>query len=261
MYLNILYDDFIAFPSYIATELCKCTLEKLLADHPAIKFETKNEILIQVARALHYLHKKEIIHRDIKPENIFVADDYGLNTDPPKIKLADFGSSIHLRVNQEDSFVNEDKNKPISWGTRGWMAPEWYLNPNLQETANNSKIDIFSLGLIFAYTLCVGRKHPFGNTQDEAQSNINSNEPMTIDKKSLDIQDMITRKRIFELIENMVQFDPTQRCSISHVLETIQIRPVIGTSRLKCQRHQRHIRRQRYPKRQRLMSIKKRQRN
>lgn len=45
-------------------------------------------IVTAVASALDYAHKKGLLHRDVKPANILVAD---LDTDDPKIFLADFG--------------------------------------------------------------------------------------------------------------------------------------------------------------------------
>ena len=53
-----------------------------------INYETKIEILFDIARALDYLHSKSppILHRDIKPENIFITKNN-------KGKLGDFGIS------------------------------------------------------------------------------------------------------------------------------------------------------------------------
>lgn len=203
--------------SYIATELCKCTLEFVLTDHQnSINYEAKREILLQATRGLDYLHhRKRIVHRDIKPENIFITDDYCF-TVQPRIKLADFGSSIHLKDGQND-FLNDnpDKYNPC-WGTNGWMAPELY-----KEGRCNSKMDIFSMGLVFAYTLSIGRNHAFGENDWEGQMNIIHGKPMTLVEQNLDIQDLFARNRSFKLIEDMVRMEPDHRLTIDQVLVRI----------------------------------------
>lgn len=102
----------------------------------------------------------------------------------------------------------------------GEQEAGWRLNC-IQET-RDSKIDIFSLGLVFAYTLCIDRKHPFSDTPGEAQTNIKNQKAMTIDEESLDIQDIYTRDYSLRLSENMLRFDPNLRLKIGQVLEMIQ---------------------------------------
>lgn len=52
-------------------------------------------IVTAVAGALDYAHRNGLLHRDVKPANIMVAD---LNTNDPKIYLADFGIARPLDV-------------------------------------------------------------------------------------------------------------------------------------------------------------------
>lgn len=122
------------------------------------------EILLQLTRAVAYLHERKIVHRDIKPDNIFIGQDH-LNK-PPQIKLADFGKSILLN-NIDSSFENitDIKGDP-QLGTVGWQAPEIHRSGQKE---CDFKIDIFSLGLVFVYTL-TKRRHPFDSEGEECPS-------------------------------------------------------------------------------------------
>lgn len=143
-------DDSSSIPAFlfIVTELCTGTLEDLIEgtyqeEHPSSRIgDDKRHILLQITRAVVYLHEKRIVHRDIKPDNIFITEEYGSHV-RPRMKLADFDISCRF-----------DKPNYTS-GTRGWMAPEFYSSKNC-----DAKGDTFALGLVFGYTLCGGR-HPF----------------------------------------------------------------------------------------------------
>jgi len=96
--------------------------------------ETRN-IISQLASALSYLHKKEIIHRDIKPQNIKVQPD-GV------VKMLDFGIAKHKlspKLTQAGFVV----------GTMEYLAPE--------QLANNPELksDIWALGVL-CYELVTG---------------------------------------------------------------------------------------------------------
>lgn len=88
-------------------------------------------IIVQILRALEFIHSRNIIYRDIKPGNIMVSGNH--------IKLLDFGLS-------EFEKTKDDSVK----GTFLYMAPE------VLKGEINYLNDIFSLGLIF-YELISGR--------------------------------------------------------------------------------------------------------
>ena len=65
---------------------------------------------VQIARALRYLHKNNIIHGDVKPSNILVSDS-------DNVLLADFD---HARIIPDGQYL---ANK---WtGTPGFIGPEY----------------------------------------------------------------------------------------------------------------------------------------
>ncbi len=81
------------------------------------------------------MESKFIIHRDIKPENI-LFQDY-LSNDTPY--LVDFGLSTYFNIS---------KYLFTRCGTPGFVAPEIVNNPNLNSAQQNSKVDVFSVGVI-----------------------------------------------------------------------------------------------------------------
>ncbi|KAI0970439.1 serine/threonine-protein kinase [Xylaria arbuscula] len=91
--------------------------------------------IAQVATALLYLHRKNIMHRDLKIENILVGP-YG------ELKLADFGFSTHCPENSRTTVC----------GTLDYMAPEMIHSPG---EAYDNTVDLWSLG-VMAYEMIMG---------------------------------------------------------------------------------------------------------
>lgn len=84
-------------------------------------------IVTAVASALDYAHKKCLLHRDVKPANIIVAD---LDTDDPKISLADFGIARPL----DDTSGITTTNMTV--GTVAYAAPEQLMGEQLDGRAD-----------------------------------------------------------------------------------------------------------------------------
>lgn len=83
-------------------------------------------ILLNVLKALEYLHKQGQIHRDVKSSNIFIAHDGTLH-------LGDFGISGILKEGIVSTFA----------GTPCWMAPDVLI----AEHGYDCKADIWSVGI------------------------------------------------------------------------------------------------------------------
>ncbi|RKP11219.1 kinase-like domain-containing protein, partial [Piptocephalis cylindrospora] len=103
--------------------------EKPLTLELCISFAT------DTARALAFLHARDIIHRDIKGENLLVTDN-------GRIKVCDFGFSRLAARGSEEM-------KRISYcGTDEYMAPEIMLGMEF-----GTAVDTFSFGMILAELL------------------------------------------------------------------------------------------------------------
>ena len=166
------------------------------------------EILRQIISGVAHLHELNIIHRDINPNNILISFPSG--TSDGKMKLADFGLSRIVPENQKR--LNRTKLRAgYSYrfgpcGTMGWMAPEISNN----EENYTDKIDIFSSGLVFGFTLGKG-VHPFGD--DDPQSSINKN-MLVLTAEQLN-GDLIA----FELIRLMLSPEPDKRLTATEILK------------------------------------------
>jgi Nif-specific regulatory protein len=83
------------------------------------------DVIVQVASALHHIHRAGIIHLDLKPSNILVDDD-------GRAKLMDFGLAVESR-RILDRHIR---------GTLHYMAPEV-----LRQDRIDSRADFYALGM------------------------------------------------------------------------------------------------------------------
>jgi len=92
---------------------------------------------LQIARALHYAHEREIIHRDIKPANIKV-------TPAGQVKIMDLGLALPrdaTRVTAPGMVI----------GTPAYISPEQAQGQELDR-----RTDIYSLGIVL-YEMATGQ--------------------------------------------------------------------------------------------------------
>lgn len=103
-----------------------------------IALDKVRQIIEQIAKGLHAMHRLEMLHQDIRPENIML-DHFGV------VKIIDFGSCAV-------SGIREIQREPtnLALGTLAYMAPEYFLFQS-----GSSRSDLYSLGVL-AYFLFTG---------------------------------------------------------------------------------------------------------
>ncbi len=108
--------------------------EDLLGVGPGLAPEALYPLVVQVCRALEYIHCRGLIHHDVKPENILVSSG------ERAVKLIDFGLVGRVR--------NEDGGKIP--GTVHYIAPEI-----IRGQAVDRRSDLYSLGVVL-YQILTG---------------------------------------------------------------------------------------------------------
>jgi serine/threonine protein kinase len=113
-------------------------LATIMHECGALPVAIASMIVLQVLRALEYIHASSLVHRDIKPGNIMVAHN-GI------VKLMDFGVVLTPdweTLTMPGTFV----------GTPRYMSPE-----QIKGSVVDFRSDLFSVGIIF-YEMVTGKQ-------------------------------------------------------------------------------------------------------
>lgn len=133
-------------PYLVMTYISNRTLADRIREAPP-SMEEAVHILVQVARAVAYLHKQDLIHRDLKPSNILL-DESGTPY------VTDFGLAKVFELDGDQTVSG------TILGTPAYMAPEQAWGKPSDVTTH---CDIYSLGAIM-YELLAGRP-PFSESK------------------------------------------------------------------------------------------------
>lgn len=126
---------------WLVMELCGCELHTRLCERKAYRETEAAELMVQMLKAVSYLHNRNIVHRDVKLDNWLC----GAKDRDDRLQLIDFGFARHV------AGPDEIMDEPL--GTLIYVCPEIF------QRSYTSKCDIWSLGVI-CYMLLVG-KAPF----------------------------------------------------------------------------------------------------
>jgi serine/threonine protein kinase len=147
------------------------TLQQVLPQGTSLPLSTIVPIVMQIARALQYVHDHDLIHCDVKPENVLVGPRN-------QIWLCDFGIATST---SRRSVFDEYETR----GTVRYMAPEQIYDKPLPAS------DQYALGIITYQWLC-GR-HPFQGSTFEMCSHHLSTPPPPLTDHCLSIPRAVER--------------------------------------------------------------------
>nr|XP_039265916.1 mitogen-activated protein kinase 6-like isoform X4 [Styela clava] len=196
---------------FIAMELCDINMQDFIKSQVRnnVPFESGKYISYgqQVATGLEFLHSHNIIVRDLKPSNLLLTERF------TAIKITDFGLSKSIRPAHDLANV-----PPSHVSADGWRAPEDLLG----ESPPSKASDVFSLALILYFFWSHG-KHPYGDKSISWNHYISRNKNRDLTR--LKIQNADSAK---QLLESMLQVDPTRRPTASEVLQSQVFSPRQG---------------------------------
>lgn len=118
-------------------------LHKILFREKRLSVKKASEIVLQVAEALHYIHKQNVVHCDIKTENILIGEEeLEAKRSRMVVKLLDFGLARPLTGPRASTSLS---------GTPHYVAPERIRG----EPASPSS-DVYGVGILM-YELLTGQ--------------------------------------------------------------------------------------------------------
>ena len=164
---------------------------------PGERLRRAESVLIQVARALEYIHARGFVHRDVTPTNIFVQPD-GV------VKLMDFG--VVKEPGGEVTTVGEVV------GTVAYMAPEQIACGRV-----DARADLYSLGVVL-YLMLTGRR-PFNARTMAGYLEKHLNRPV---RPPSELVPTLPRK-LDEVCTRLLAKDPADRfASATHLLHVLE---------------------------------------
>jgi serine/threonine protein kinase len=117
------------------------------------------EILLQLAQAIHHVHKQGYVHLDVKPGNVIV-------------QIVGEGTGVHAWLTDFDlalPFNNIKPDKKLRLGTFNYMAPE-----HLKDGAITRGSDIFAFGVLAYYFYTGKMPYPGDNAEQSRRKKLDT---------------------------------------------------------------------------------------
>lgn len=173
--------------------------------------ESKNTILINIAKALKFLHSLGFAHRDLK------LDNFMYNAETKEVKLLDYG--LACSVNQD--FDGRIKKCSSLGGTPGYICPELiqaYLDKDLDklDIIDRQKCDIFAFGVLMFYIL---EKKPLYRRTEEKTPKTKLMSSLKNSRRYF--KDDELSEKYGELIHKLTADDPDDRPSLDDIIEEL----------------------------------------
>ena len=179
------------------------SLQELVDEKGKLSLQVRVELMMDVAKAMLYLHIQEVMHRDLKPANVLVKMQVGEEGRGKwQAKISDFGISKQLTGDIKTMVQTAEV------GTWMYLAPEMTKN----EPAGR-KSDVYSCAMSFFQILT--SRFPYNNQNEWMQSMFDeSMRPKFGDGDGVPAE-------LQTLVEHMWQHDAADRSTFDQVLASL----------------------------------------
>lgn len=144
--VQLLDSDLECDPPYFVMKFYSSGDLTTLMSEITYNYELQEQVFNQMIDCISELHRANIFHRDIKPQNFLRAGE--------SIVVSDLG--LGMEIDSRTAFTHSSQ----SWGTEGYMPPEFFESGGFKNAAAVS--DIYMLGKSF-YHLLTGKDPHFIN--------------------------------------------------------------------------------------------------
>src|SRR5687768_8605000 len=166
------------------------TLRDRLAAERTLPVDDAVRIATEVADALDYAHRHDVVHRDIKPENILLHEGHAV--------VADFGigKAIVAAASESSTFTQIG----VTIGTPAYMSPEQATGEEL-----DGRSDLFALGCVL-YEMLTGDVAFSGTTAQATIARRFVYSPPPVREKRDDVS-----PEVAELVAKLLEKAPADR--------------------------------------------------
>ncbi len=166
------------------------TLRDRLLQHRTLSVDDAVRIGTEVADALDYAHRHDVVHRDIKPENILLHEGHAV--------VADFGigKAIAAAASETSTFTQIG----VTVGTPAYMSPEQASGEEI-----DGRSDLFALGCVL-YEMLTGNVAFSGATAQATIARRFIYSPPSVTTARADVS-----AEIGELVARLLEKSPADR--------------------------------------------------
>ncbi len=184
------------------------TLRDRLQHDGTLAVDEAVRIATEVADALDYAHRHDVVHRDIKPENILLHEGHAV--------VADFGigKALVAAANETSAFTQVG----VTVGTPAYMSPEQATGDTI-----DGRSDLFALGCVL-YEMLTGEVAFSGSSPAATIARRLLYSPPPVKGKREDVS-----QEVSDLVARLLEKEPADRCATgAQVVSTLRTATTSG---------------------------------